>query len=387
LIFPNRRIIEATGCEFRQYGTNSETTQGLELFPEYSDAFGESANAINQWRRNQRDFVDPKDYPSDRDVTDAERAEGLRAWRRVVDQENPEHEVFLPIFDAGFFSEAERSKIPQTGDYEHPEDYVDHNNGVYTWAVCWMQLDETPVAWGMAGVGKTEIGRHMAWLMQIPFERFSITGSTELDDLAGKTHFEPSKGTYFQYGRLPLSWQKPCVIVLDEPNTGQPDVWQFLRPLTDNSKQLVLDTNNGERISKHPDCYLMMAMNPAWDVRNSGVEQLSDADGSRLVHMEFDLPPAELEREIIKKRIAHDGWELDKARLDDIMKIAEEIRPLTANGTIPVTWGIRPQIKVARAMRWFDPVTAYRRAVADLLEPEAREMVLNIVRQNVGEAF
>jgi MoxR-like ATPase len=250
-------------------------------------------------------------------------------------------------------------------------------------AIAWTELDETPALWGEAGTGKTELYRHLAYLMHLPFERISITGSTELDDLAGKMHYSPEKGTYFSYGRLPRAWTKPCVICIDEPNVGQPDVWQFLRPLTDNSKQLVLDQNNGEAIKRHQDCYMGMAMNPAWDPKNVGTAQIGDADARRLWHIFLELPPEVLEREIIANRVALDGWEIDKERLDTIMAIAGELRGLIKDGTLPITWGLAQQIKVARASRWFDMVVSYRRAIGDYLEPDALEVLLDVVRANV----
>ena len=111
---------------------------------------------------------------------------------------------------------------------------------------------------------------------------------------------------------------------------------------------------------------------------------IGDADARRLWHIFVDLPPEVLEREIIKNRIALDGWELDAQRLDAFMAIAVELRGLCKEGTLPITWGIAQQIKVARASRWFDMVTSYRRAIGDYLEPDAQEVLLDCVRANVG---
>jgi hypothetical protein len=386
LILQPLQTIEARNCEYRAFGPPSTSTFGVSLFPEYEDAFGLNTDPIRAHFKNKENFVDPREYETDADVSTEDVASGIRAWRTIQDQDGTGNEVLLPIYDTTIFSEIELSKVPRTGDDEHPEDYIDHNNSLYKIAVLWTKLDETPAIWGMAGVGKTEIYRHLAWLMCLPFERLSITGSTELDDLAGKMLFTQEKGTYYQYGRLPKAWGKPSVICIDEPNTGPPDVWQFLRPLTDNSKQLVLDMNEGEAIPRHPDCYMGMAMNPAWDPKNVGTQQIGDADGSRLMHLHFDLPPETLEKEIIKKRVSHDGWEIDDARLKMVMAIAKELRPMCddqIDGSLPITWGIRPQIKVARALRWFDTLTAYRMASADFLEPAAQDTMLDVVRAHI----
>jgi MoxR-like ATPase len=378
LIIGNRQTYEARDCEYKQFGHNVTDTSTVMLLPEFEDRFWEKG-ALKDLLAKQASRPDPTTYPTDKPVSAEDTALGVRAWRQVLDPEGTGNFTYLPIFDGGFFSETEQAKIPKTGDDEHPESYIDHNGAVYKIAVAWMELDETPALWGVAGTGKTELLRHMAWLMQLPFERISITGSTELDDLAGKMLFEDGE-TVFKYGRVPLAWSKPSVICLDEPNVGPPDVWQFIRPLTDNSKQLVLDQNKGERIPRHESCFMGLAMNPAWDAINVGAQTIGDADGSRLLHLFMELPPPEIEKEIIRTRCKFDGWDITDAQLNTIMAIAADLRGLVESGSLPISWGIRPQIKVARAARWFDLIQAYRMGAADYLEPQAQEEMLNVVR-------
>lgn len=321
--------------------------------------------------------IDPAQYTSDRPVTPAQDHAGIRAWRRIT---SGNREVFLPIFKAEIFSEDELKKVPQTGDDEHPEQYQDHMNLAFTVAALWFHLDETPALHGKAGTGKTEFFRYMAWLMQLPFERISITRESEIDDLAGKMFFENNE-TVFKPGRIPKAWVKPCVVVLDEPNTGPPEVWQYIRPLTDNSKQLVNDKNEGEVIKRHAFAFLGMAMNPAWDSRNVGAEMIGDADGSRLMHIFVDMPDEPTERKIIRARCDLDGYDLPQDTEDIIMRVAKTLREMSDNNELPITWGIRNQIKVARATAWFPLEKSYALGVLDYLEPETRSMVLGVVTE------
>lgn len=383
LVLANRYTYEAKNCEYRSFGTVRTDIGNLVMLPEYEEDWKPSSDPAKNYFRARAHFVDPVEYETDKPITEDDEKSGIRAWREITDPETG-NSVYLPIYRIDFFSPEEQRKIPRTGDDEHPEDYVDHNFFTYKVAVLWTELDETPGFWGEAGTGKTEFFRYMAWLMCLPFERFSITGSTELEDLAGKMHFSKEKGTYWTDGRMVKAWSKPCVMVVDEPNVGPPDVWQFMRPMIDNSKQLVLDMNNGESRDRHTDCYVGMAMNPAWDPKNVGANMVSDADANRLMHMFLELPPPELEREIIKARCKHDGYDIPRSQLDSIMKIAEDIRALCENQTLPITWAIRPQLKVARASRWFDLMTAYRMASADFLEPEAQQQLLDVVRSHVS---
>ncbi len=385
LLMSTRLTLEARNCEDRTFGNVRLDTNGLTFLPEYDDNFAGNQDPTRQYFANKGNFVDPVDYPTDREVTDEESEQGIRAWREVSDPETG-NSTYLPIFNVEYFDAEEQKKIPRTGDDEHPEDYVDHRFLVYKVAVLWQELDETPAFWGEAGTGKTEFFRHMAWLMCLPFERFSITGSTELDDIAGKVMYEPAKGTFFHEGRITKAWGKPCVLVVDEPTAGQPDVWQFLRPMTDNSKELVLDMLAGDKYPRNDNCFLGMAMNPVWDMRNVGLQQISDPDANRLMHIFIELPDEKLEKEIIKTKVSHDGWEIPDETLTFVMDVSKEIRALCSEGTLDITWAIRPQLKVARALRWFDPITAYRMASADYLEPVKQETLLDVVRAHISSS-
>lgn len=385
LLLSTRYTFEARDCGDRSIalsGVRTNTT-GLMMLPEYASDFTLSTDPVKYHQQQvMLGIKDPTEYETDKEVTSEQSASGIRAWRKVEDPQTGNF-TYLPIYRLDYFTMVEQEKIPRTGDDEHPEDYVDHNFFTYKVAVLWGELDETPGMWGQAGTGKTEFFRYMAWLMCLPFERFSVTGSTEVEDLAGKMHYSPEKGTYWEDGRLVKAWSKPCVLVLDEWNAGAPDVQQFVRPMIDNSKQLVLDQNNGERKARHDDCYLGVAMNPAWDAKNVGAHVIADADANRLMHIAVPMPPEALEREILAKRCEHDNYEITKDTLDTIMAIAKDIRALCDDDTLPITWGVRPQLKVARASKWFDLKTCYRMASADFLEPDAQEQLLDVVNTHV----
>lgn len=383
LILASRMGYEAASCGISKLGANQDTVAGVMLRPEYEESFKVSKQNVSIPVVGGT-YVSPTVHPTDKPLTEQDTARGILSWKKILDPDGSNRFTYLPIYAPGFFSESQLVTIPQAGDDEHPEWYADHQGLLYKVAVLWMELDETPALWGTAGSGKTEFFRHMAWQMQAPFRRISVTGSTEVEDLAGKMLYSKERGTYFQYGRLSSAWNQPGVLCLDEPNVGPPDVWQFIRPLTDNSKQLVLDMNEGERLARHSDAFLGMAMNPAWDTRNVGAGVIGDADGSRLMHIFMELPPVKIEQDIIRQRCLGDGFEITGAQLKMIMGIAREIRELCKDGTLSITWGVRPQIKVARALRWFDAITAYRLGSADYLEPEAQEILLGVVRAHVS---
>jgi MoxR-like ATPase len=390
MIFPNKRVPTAQKCDLRSMGAPRDSVMGVTLDPLYTDAFGGSLDPVKEFFKTKA--TDPTDYPTDRPLTLTEEKAGIRAVRKIEDPNGYGDPIYLPIYDIDQLPEELRGLVPRTGDDEHPELYVDHQRLVYMIGVMWLELDETPMLWGPAGVGKTELYRHMAWLMCLPFHRISITGSSELDDLAGKMHVGPDPDqpgvmrTYFEQGRLPKAWTSPGIVCLDEPNTGPPEVWQFIRPLTDNSKQLVLDMAHGQRLDRHADAFLGMAANPAWDVRNIGTAMIGDADANRLMHINVTLPPEDVERRILIERAKLDGWEPPPSMLNAVMAIAKSIRDQIEEGSLPdISWGVRPQIKVIRALRWFPPLQAYRRSAADYLDPQKQDIILDQVKAQIPD--
>lgn len=380
LIMSNKKVAEARGCEFRKGRSGPmDNKVTLPLLPVYTDRFSMSAAPAVRAVP-----VNPLEYPTDREVEPEEKEQGIIAWRRIDDPEGTGNFVYLPIFDPDTFTEDERAMIPQTEDRERPHLYHDYMNAVYQYAVLWMEIDEVPFAWGHPGIGKTEIGRHLAWLMQVPFHRFSIKESTELYELEGSKEFDQEKGTWFRDGRFVLAWTSRSVIMVDEPNMGRPEVWAFLRPCLDNSKSLVLDSDGGRRMPRHDFSFVALSGNPNWSPLNVGTNPIGAADASRLVHIEFTYPPEDVERQIIRERIEEeDGWIIDRVRLDFVISVSNKVRELSENGTLMVTWGIRENIKAARMLRWFSPETAYRRAVADYLEPQQRDAFMDQVKASM----
>lgn len=383
LIFPQRVSHEAKACDWRSPGTNRTSMEGLVLAPAYDTAFEMDADPIAAYiakrKRGEITWIDPTDYETDKPVESADADAGIRAWRRIDDPKGTGKFTFLPIYGLEKFDDAEREKIPVAGADEHPELYVDHSGAIYKVAILWRELDETPMLWGEAGTGKTELFRHLAWLMNLPFDRINLTAKSEVDDVIGKM-LAQNASTYFQYGRIPRRWTRAGVLLLDEPNVAPDEIWQTIRPLTDNSKQLVIDQNGSEHLPRDADCYLGMACNPAWDVRNVGANTLADADGNRLSHLMMPMPPEPVERAILEDRCALDGWKPTDAEMTMVLGIAKEIRALCADGTLPISWGVRPQIKVVRSLQWFDPETAYRLAAADNLDPEQGAALLDVVK-------
>ncbi len=355
----------------------------VKLLPIYRADFKYSgATPVSSWIEAQRAF-DPNLYETDIPVSQEDAESGIRAWREVPDPDGVGETVYHPIFRRDFFTAEEQATIPFSGSDSHPELYVDSSGLTYAMTVAWFGLDYTPFLIGDSGVGKTELCNYMAWAMQVPFVRISIDNTTETESLKGKWTLEPVDGQdtpqmVWVNGRLSESYERVCVCCIDEANCGAPEIDQTLRPLTDNSKQLVLDEKKGEVLTRNDFTMLAMTGNPPWDPKYIGVNDWNDASMSRVLKMWIDLPDPDIERDIIKKRCEVIDFNISDQYLDLMAQVALEIRGSIATG-LPISWGLRSQIMVAQALRYFTFPKAYNYAVGNGLEPETREVITGIV--------
>lgn len=385
LLNPNRLTSIARNCEWRKPGDNYRQVDTIFLAPIYDEAFGAGLDPVAAFMKRQRDgaaITEPRDYVTDKPVEPAWAKLGVRAWRRIEDPSGSGNCEFLPIFNDPD-DHIDRSLVPVTGSKQHPELYVDHAGLVYQVANAWMDFEYTPILWGRPGTGKTELYRHLAWLMNLPFINLSIKPETTLDEMAGRTEAKDGT-TYFEYGEIPKAWVKACVLNIDEFNSNA-NLGFMMRPLMDDNDVLRLSEDKGQNLPRNVCCFLGLAANPAWDPLNFGTLPISPAELSRTMQISVDLPPEDVEREILRaKAKGIDGYDVPEATLNTIMKIAKEIRALVDDGALPISWGMRDQQQVTRFSRKFTLEDSYRLAIANALEPQQREDILSIVKTNNG---
>ena len=331
--------------------------------------------------------IDPATYVSDLPVAEEDKGK-IRAWRAVgVGEGKKRKEIHLPIFDPEFFDETERDLIPFTGSDEHPELYHDGKNALLeTFAVeSWLN-DEPLCLVGEPGVGKTDGARYLAWLMQMPFTHLQVTEETLPDEFNGRTVFKEGE-TKFHWGRLPRGITKPCVLLSDEINTGQDSILQSYRSLLTRSGTLYLDGEEDAAkvvVKRHPYCFHLLALNPAWDPRNLGVRELSDADVSRLSFFWLNEPSDQVIADIILANLEAEGLSVTDDELAGMLKVRKDIKELAKSGALSFSWSIRQDVKVAKKMAHYSPTTAYNRALLDYCSPDSAEAVTKAVQSVFG---
>ena len=340
----------------------------------------------------ERSFVEPTEFgpgtaPEESwlEASDEAKAQGIRIWRKVGHPTRPSKtDLYLPIFETSHFSQAEQALIPKTGEKYNPQSYLDLDGQlVYKTAVNMVGRDKAPLMLGPSGTGKTEFYAYLAWMMNLPFHRISITDTTEVWDLVGKEVLVNKDGvteSEWHDGRLVKGWQRPCVLLIDEGNTGQDAVWQLLRPLTDNSTSFALDQDNGRIVERDDWCLLAFAANPDWDATYMGVRPFSEADVNRLGVISVDYPARDVEHDIIIERLADDGQTIGENDLGLVLDLVASFREMTGLGQLTFAPGVRMSVTIAGYLEYLTLTEAVMMAVGDRLDPAQREQVLSVVK-------
>jgi MoxR-like ATPase len=370
-------------CGWAKAGKDSNPR--IRLRKPYQPGFRvKDARAVETFVSASGGAIEPTEYPTDKDVTEDDIKFGVRAWRKVTDPDTGKF-GYLPIWNRELFTEAELATIPQTGDKGHPELYVDYSGVVFEFMVESWTLDEILCLVSKPGLGKTEGLRYVAWLMQMPFDRFSFDHQTEKDDWMGGHEYVEGRGTEYVLGRIAAGYTRPRLSVADEFNLARGDAREGLRSAFDSARQLVADAAHGIVLDRDPRQRFTIAINPAWDANNLGTEELAQAEIDRMSFSTIDYPPEDVERGIIHKRIeVLDGVNMSESDMDMLMGIAKDMRAANDEGSFPFSWGIRQQIKVARKLSWYKPMKAYEQAVLNYLDPEIAEIAKDHIRNHAA---
>lgn len=390
ILIPTRQVTQtARDCGFGVHNAADlhqaaiDPEEGFNLLPVYG-----SATVIlktNAATSSISPQPDPSVFMGDRAATAEDEAKGIRCWRKF---EHPTAEnkaaVWWPVFEPYWegFTDLERESIPQTGGSNHPELYVDHQNLMYYVGAAYANR-RSPVLIGQAGTGKTEFFRYAAWLCQMPYTRIPITSSSSNDDLMGKYLVTVDEGSHqsvtdFALGALPKLWERAGIVCIDEPNLGPKEVVERVRPLIDSDELLSLIEDLGQNLPRNEFRFLGFAMNPSWDLRYQGTNDMNEADLGRMAPFEVDYPEPNVERSILCNVCNANGFDITNEDLDLVMAMTEDMREASApiTGSLGFSWGMRIMIGVALGMKYYTLTEAVRFALADRLDPDEKATVM-----------
>lgn len=171
---------------------------------------------------------------------------------------------------------------------------------------------------GPTGCGKTRFVAHMAARVGRPLYTVSCHDDLTAADLTGR-YLLKGGDTVWTDGPLTAAVRQGGIAYLDEVVEARKDVTVVLHPLTDDRRLLPLD-RTGELLQAPDDFMLVVSYNPGYQ---NVLKQLKPSTRQRFVAVEFDFPPAEVERQVV---VTETG--LDEGRAHSLVMLAGRLRSL-----------------------------------------------------------
>lgn len=129
--------------------------------------------------------------------------------------------------------------------------------------------------------------------------------------------------TLWQDGPLTRSVRQGGICYLDEVVEARSDTIVVLHPLADHRRELNLE-RLGESLKAPPQFMMVLSYNPGYQ---SMLKDLKASTRQRMVAMDFDFPPAEVELRILREL-----YGIDADLADRLVRLAAVMRRLEAPG-------------------------------------------------------
>ena len=179
---------------------------------------------------------------------------------------------------------------------------------------------------GPTGCGKTRFVEYMAWRLQRPLITVSCHDDLSASDLTGR-YLVRGGATVWQDGPLTRAVRVGAICYLDEVVEARQDVVVVIHPLTDHRRILPID-KTGELIEAAPGFQLVISYNPGYQ---HVLKDMKPSTRQRFVALDFDLPPAEYETDIV----AHESG-VERPMAHALVALAGRIRSLRDRGLAEV---------------------------------------------------
>ena len=220
---------------------------------------------------------------------------------------------------------------------------------------------------GPTGCGKTRFMEHMAWRLQLPLITVACHDDLTAADLVGRYLITAGETVWID-GPLARAVRSGAICYLDEVVEARKDTTVVIHPLADDRRVLPIE-KNGELLHAPDSFCLAISYNPGYQ---SVLKDLKTSTRQRFVSVEFEYPPAELEREIIKTESG-----IDEQLADKLVRLASMTRNLKDSG---LEEGASTRLLVHTGkliVSGVDPATACRSAITETLsdDPEMLEAV------------
>jgi nitric oxide reductase NorQ protein len=207
---------------------------------------------------------------------------------------------------------------------------------------------------GPTGCGKTRLVEAMAHDLDSSLITVSCHDDLTTADLVGRFLLEGGE-TRWVDGPLTRAVREGTICYLDEVVEARQDTTVVLHPLADHRRQLPIE-RLGIVLYAAPGFCLVVSYNPGYQ---SVLKDLKDSTRQRMVAIELDFPPADVEEKVVTHEA---GVEPEVAA--QLVRLAQAIRRLETGGLREVA-STRVLIAAARLFVGGVPlVTAARAAIA-----------------------
>lgn len=149
---------------------------------------------------------------------------------------------------------------------------------------------------GPTGCGKTRFAEYMAHrLGPVPLITVACHEDLTATDLVGRYLLEGQETRWLD-GPLTRAVKAGAICYLDEIVEARKDTTVLIHPLTDHRRILPIE-RRGQVIQANENFLLVISYNPGYQ---TVLKDLKHSTRQRFVAIEFDYPPEELEREIVR---------------------------------------------------------------------------------------
>ena len=185
---------------------------------------------------------------------------------------------------------------------------------------------------GPTGCGKTRFVETMAHELGRPLITVACHDDLTTADLVGR-YLLHGGDTSWVDGPLTRAVREGAICYLDEIVEARQDTTVVLHPLSDYRRQLPID-RLGETLDAAPGFCLVVSYNPGYQ---SVLKDLKDSTRQRMVAIELDFPPADVEEKILLHEAASTN-ERPPAWCSSVRPSADSRRRVCGRSPRPGSW-------------------------------------------------
>jgi nitric oxide reductase NorQ protein len=175
---------------------------------------------------------------------------------------------------------------------------------------------------GPTGCGKTRFVETMAHELERSLITVACHDDLTTADLVGR-YLLQGGDTVWVDGPLTRAVREGAICYLDEIVEARQDTTVVLHPLGDHRRQLPID-RLGVTLDAAPGFCLVVSYNPGYQ---SVLKDLKDSTRQRMVAIEFDFPPADVEEKVV----VHEAG-IDQETAAELVRLGQAVRRLETAG-------------------------------------------------------